>query len=136
MGSLVIGNIRVFFVSSRRLHTRCALVTGVQTCALPISWTDVPIDPTASIDNLIAWEVHYPTYPEIEIPDEWLRRYVEGLRSNLTLAVALATRLRSEPYFMLRTLAPNGGDDEHDFGINHASARTEESRVGKECASK
>src|SRR3546814_20163951 len=27
----------VFFVSSRRRHTRCALVTGVQTCALPIS---------------------------------------------------------------------------------------------------
>src|SRR3546814_2392876 len=27
-----------FFFSSRRRHTRCALVTGVQTCALPISW--------------------------------------------------------------------------------------------------
>src|SRR3546814_946709 len=27
---------RVFFFSSRRRHTRCALVTGVQTCALPI----------------------------------------------------------------------------------------------------
>src|SRR3546814_5560766 len=26
-----------FFVASRRRHTRCALVTGVQTCALPIS---------------------------------------------------------------------------------------------------
>src|SRR3546814_1756487 len=25
-----------FFFSSRRRHTRCALVTGVQTCALPI----------------------------------------------------------------------------------------------------
>src|SRR3546814_20720103 len=27
----------VFFFSSRRRHTRCALVTGVHTCALPIS---------------------------------------------------------------------------------------------------
>src|SRR3546814_15813918 len=27
-----------FFFSSRRRHTRCALVTGVQTCALPISY--------------------------------------------------------------------------------------------------
>src|SRR3546814_3995577 len=27
----------VLFFSSRRRHTRCALVTGVQTCALPIS---------------------------------------------------------------------------------------------------
>src|SRR3546814_7989360 len=25
-----------FFFSSRRRHTRCSLVTGVQTCALPI----------------------------------------------------------------------------------------------------
>src|SRR3546814_5225514 len=37
----VVGNMiaamRCFFVfSSRRRHTRCALVTGVQTCALPI----------------------------------------------------------------------------------------------------
>src|SRR3546814_18790577 len=32
-----------FFFSSRRRHTRCALVTGVQTCALPIcyAWFDV-----------------------------------------------------------------------------------------------
>src|SRR3546814_1148418 len=27
---------RFFFFSSRKRHTRCALVTGVQTCALPI----------------------------------------------------------------------------------------------------
>src|SRR3546814_1105178 len=32
VGSLVVR----FFFSSRRRHTRCALVTGVQTCALPI----------------------------------------------------------------------------------------------------
>src|SRR3546814_5409663 len=30
----------LFFFSSRRRHTRCALVTGVQTCALPISFND------------------------------------------------------------------------------------------------
>src|SRR3546814_4911984 len=29
----------MFFFSSRRRHTRCALVTGVQTCALPIFFT-------------------------------------------------------------------------------------------------
>src|SRR3546814_8659737 len=40
----------VFFFSSRRRHTRCALVTGVQTCALPI-WP--PIVPVALI-RLIA----------------------------------------------------------------------------------
>src|SRR3546814_5010466 len=30
------GLVFLFFFSSRRRHTRCALVTGVQTCALPI----------------------------------------------------------------------------------------------------
>src|SRR3546814_14507647 len=29
----------ILFCSSRRRHTRCALVTGVQTCALPICRT-------------------------------------------------------------------------------------------------
>src|SRR3546814_2369020 len=32
-----------FFFSSRRRHTRCALVTGVQTCALPISFSNVMV---------------------------------------------------------------------------------------------
>src|SRR3546814_5288859 len=31
--------LNTFILSSRRRHTRCALVTGVQTCALPISYT-------------------------------------------------------------------------------------------------
>src|SRR3546814_1456395 len=39
----------LFFFSSRRRHTRCALVTGVQTCALPIS--ELPVKPSSP--NLI-----------------------------------------------------------------------------------
>src|SRR3546814_1066032 len=35
-----------FFFSSRRRHTRCALVTGVQTCALPIY-------------TMVVWEVDH-----------------------------------------------------------------------------
>src|SRR3546814_14264052 len=35
----------VFFFSSRRRHTRCALVTGVQTCALPIFLPVVAMQP-------------------------------------------------------------------------------------------
>src|SRR3546814_1881814 len=31
----------LFFFSSRSRHTRCALVTGVQTCALPISFPEL-----------------------------------------------------------------------------------------------
>src|SRR3546814_9154845 len=36
----------VFFFSSRSRHTRCALVTGVQTCALPIC-------PGAHVANIV-----------------------------------------------------------------------------------
>src|SRR3546814_20513481 len=35
----------LFFFSSRRRHTRCALVTGVQTCALPIWDGRVRVEP-------------------------------------------------------------------------------------------
>src|SRR3546814_21197814 len=40
----------VFFFSSRRRHTRCALVTGVQTCALPISpiWSSIHASSSSS----------------------------------------------------------------------------------------
>src|SRR3546814_12575723 len=53
-----------FFFASRRRHTRCALVTGVQTCALPICtaplgalpitspvMTDFTIAPLGSIET-------------------------------------------------------------------------------------
>src|SRR3546814_1005802 len=39
-----------FFFSSRRRHTRCALVTGVQTCALPICYRPaMTVQPSESI---------------------------------------------------------------------------------------
>src|SRR3546814_2767314 len=41
----------VFFFSSRRRHTRCALVTGVQTCALPISITTIKTAITALVSG-------------------------------------------------------------------------------------
>src|SRR3546814_3767439 len=50
----------VVFFSSRRRHTRCALVTGVQTCALPISvlvGAAVQSTPAVASDNTWACEV-------------------------------------------------------------------------------
>src|SRR3546814_10809854 len=41
----------VLFFSSRRRHTRCALVTGVQTCALPISRPPSPDHPHMGQDE-------------------------------------------------------------------------------------
>src|SRR3546814_6862345 len=43
----------MFFFSSRRRHTRCALVTGVQTCALPI-YPDPAGISRAELDGWIA----------------------------------------------------------------------------------
>src|SRR3546814_9854755 len=45
-----------FFFSSRRRHTRCALVTGVQTCALPISL--LPVEPIDLVDDAVDIIVH------------------------------------------------------------------------------
>src|SRR3546814_2576294 len=40
----------IFFFSSRRRHTRCALVTGVQTCALPI-WRQYPAERLSVVEG-------------------------------------------------------------------------------------
>src|SRR3546814_5856534 len=39
------------FCSSRRRHTRCALLTGVQTCALPIYLEDLEVGQKASFGS-------------------------------------------------------------------------------------
>src|SRR3546814_10871703 len=59
-----------FFFSSRRRHTRCALVTGVQTCALPICMDRLGVS-LAHLDSACtnfydAAEVERVFYPEIE----------------------------------------------------------------------
>src|SRR3546814_6096899 len=41
-----------FFFSSRRRHTRCALVTGVQTCALPILFSVISRRTAATLERL------------------------------------------------------------------------------------
>src|SRR3546814_4463134 len=55
---MLVGRLRAvcFFFSSRRRHTRCELVTGVQTCALPIlTYAKFGRDgETATVDPTIA----------------------------------------------------------------------------------
>src|SRR3546814_4260606 len=53
----------IFFFSSRRRHTRCALVTGVQTCALPIS-TVGPI----YRDSWLTWGAHIAGRYDMSVP--------------------------------------------------------------------
>src|SRR3546814_1809613 len=96
----------VFLCSSRRRHTRCALVTGVQTCALPIR------------SGLFAegWAV----YTEKMMVDAG---YLDG--DPLFRLVQLK--------FYLRTIA-NAILDQgmHVDGWSREQARSEERRVGKE----
>src|SRR3546814_5892643 len=59
----------MFVFSSRRRHTRCALVTGVQTCALPIfsyyeQIVDVRRDQKATADALNALEELVRRFPD------------------------------------------------------------------------
>src|SRR3546814_10851773 len=49
---MVILYINYFVFSSRRRHTRCALVTGVQTCALPITSSSADVDTWAYLDAI------------------------------------------------------------------------------------
>src|SRR3546814_7760267 len=61
MGIILLFSLSAVFLSGRRRHTRCALVTGVQTCALPISHDRldelVPIEPAAMVDRqVIEWD--------------------------------------------------------------------------------
>src|SRR3546814_270264 len=62
-------------VSSRRRHTRCALVTGVQTCALPIFLQDI----RAALDDAMANGTTFERFskdlrPTLEAKGWWGRK--------------------------------------------------------------
>src|SRR3546814_2308126 len=67
-------NTSLFFFSRRRRHTRCALVTGVQTCALPISsrsggvmW--IPNNPIMKRDGIADSDERAATYLDAVLGD-------------------------------------------------------------------
>src|SRR3546814_9485507 len=98
----------LFFFSSRRRQTRCALVTGVQTCALPIS--EMLADP--EMKAMAAEEI----------------AAVEGAlpAAEHDLAIRLLPKdVADERAAMLEIRAGTGGDE--------AALSSEERRVGKEC---
>src|SRR3546814_11047228 len=98
----------LFVFSSRRRHTRCALVTGVQTCALPIS-------AMCSILTAVRWQpdsVH-PMWPSLQ----------RHLRTDMPRFHAEELQL-SFRGFECRFLP-----------LLKELLRSEERRVGKECVS-
>src|SRR3546814_3394315 len=73
----------LFFFSSRRRHTRCALVTGVQTCALPIYLQIITSMPCAS-----RWKIcdgSPPTLPlfayKHQTTESWSNTYTHWKRN-------------------------------------------------------
>src|SRR3546814_8981396 len=80
-----------FFCSSRRRHTRCALVTGVQTCALPISY--------APDDSFSSW-TSYRTPFGLEVAGGV--RYTSGMRRGTDGAAG--TPPRTEGYTVVDAL--------------------------------
>src|SRR3546814_942945 len=72
----------VVFFSSRRRHTRCALVTGVQTCALPILYGTLKL--AREIARSAKFLVVGPPWPTADPPPEIRRiRDVLGYQSEL-----------------------------------------------------
>src|SRR3546814_13125406 len=77
----------VFFFSSIRRHTRCALVTGVQTCARPIPTAD------ETFDNIVAfWNPKRPIAPGKEYLYAYRLSWGAANPYKPPLATAQATR--------------------------------------------
>src|SRR3546814_5358095 len=97
-----------FFFSSRRRHTRCALVTGVQTCALPIS---ILSGKPERIDAVAA--VARETYPEsVEEVDAQIAAY-RGEKEKMRLA-----ELRTERFWQ-------GWSGQGELGASTSSGNSE-----------
>src|SRR3546814_3510972 len=84
--SVILRWMLVFFFSSRRRHTRCSLVTGVQTCALPISTVATMPD-----ENFLS---QVPAASALFLREDEVRRGIEFLFfAHASLWRAIDTRL-------------------------------------------
>src|SRR3546814_15035816 len=103
----------IFFFSSRRRHTRCALVTGVQTCALPIYVVIGKLKQTGG-EPIVA---RFGNAPEVS-------QFYQGVRQALRGA----------------SIQPCGAADVRQCHVTTRAVeclqhRSAERRVGKECVS-
>src|SRR3546814_13098205 len=101
-----------FFFSSRRRHTRCALVTGVQTCALPI-WRRFKgsLADLEAVKDAVTLPVLRKDF--IATPYQVLEARAAGADLVLLIVAALEQRLLADLHALV--------------------LRSEERRVGKEC---
>src|SRR3546814_2137042 len=85
----------LFFFSSRRRHTRCALVTGVQTCALPILVNQGYLDIFGLPEELGRTGIHL---------SEYIR---QGLAKGLYPAADVAAADSEEAFVKQRLVVPS-----------------------------
>src|SRR3546814_11534078 len=112
--------VHFFFFSSRRRHTRCALVTGVQTCALPIFFELVASDPRDA--EILAFGM-----PEIKAADRRGRQHRKAFGEYQPGILARGEQVEQD---RLQTMV---GAGRIAGGRTDAAIRSEERRVGKEC---
>src|SRR3546814_4594162 len=92
-----------FFFSSRRRHTRCALVTGVQTCALPIS---IRLGPTLSGYWTIGGRILFAALVGwMALSLVGALRHIVELRSDISVADNLRARRRRTRVRILHRIA-------------------------------
>src|SRR3546814_9019507 len=89
----------VFFFSSRRRHTRCALVTGVQTCALPICAVLLAFHPASGHHGSCDQWVLTLLMRILIVEDEPnLGRQLRSTLEGASTATRLARKTRSEEH--------------------------------------
>src|SRR3546814_3962522 len=92
----------LFCCSSRRRHTRCALVTGVQTCALPIYVSYISAD-TIEEDLKKDEQPYYRVHIQIdEVPKE--HRDKIDVIPGMTARVEIITGERTVAQYLLKPL--------------------------------
>src|SRR3546814_12086539 len=129
-----------FIFSSRRRHKRCALVTGVQTCALPI-WAFTVVDADAPDD--IKEEFRRQTLRtfsaggvfEQDDGENWveIQHILRGHKARsrpLNAEMSMGQTIDDDPVYPGR-ISNNVYSEEAARG----SYRSDERRVGKECVS-
>src|SRR3546814_1442508 len=97
-----------FFFSSRRRHTRCALVTGVQTCALPILFNlDSRYEEIAGFANAT---LHLAPWFDIDVGGRYSHnsQRAEQVTDGVLLGAANIEGLRSSANVFIWSIASKG----------------------------
>src|SRR3546814_17643157 len=126
--------VRFCFFSSRRRHTRCALVTGVQTCALPISFPDCSSLALSGVLSTLRPQIIHERKPFSCCGQSRVYPRHELNFSSKPLERCLESRLPASK--RLRTLRVLADHWPPRSSAHFNPDRSEERRVGKECVSK